>query len=191
MTRPAGRIWACFKGWPRLAGLCQEQLWLTQRVSFQVSLALRGSAPELSFSLMAGGGNAFGLGLDLHLHEDVCLRHGTFSTYSAVQETSPFPEGLLMLLYVTFPILLNIFLSWRGPAEVGKCSRRDFAIAGRLSSALQGFDFGLVCLCIVVAGARLCKRQATKRMLVGPLGLGGMCCFLLPPAPRSGSGGVC
>jgi len=83
-----------------------EQLWLTQRVSFQVE------AMRLDWDWIS-----------------IFMKMYVF--------------GLLMLLYVTFPILLNIFLSW-------------------LSSALQGFDFGLVCLCIVVAG---------------------MCCFLLPPVP--------
>ncbi|CAE7858307.1 unnamed protein product [Symbiodinium necroappetens] len=83
-----------------------EQLWLTQRVSFQVE------AMRLDWDWIS-----------------IFMKMYVF--------------GLLMLLYVTFPILLNIFLSW-------------------LSSALQGFDFGLVCLCIVLAG---------------------MCCFLLPPVP--------
>ncbi|CAE7624789.1 unnamed protein product [Symbiodinium microadriaticum] len=84
----------------------EEQLWLTQRVSFQVE------AMRLDWDWIS-----------------IFMKMYVF--------------GLLMLLYVTFPILLNIFLSW-------------------LSSALQGFDFGLVCLCIVLAG---------------------MCCFLLPPVP--------
>ncbi|CAE7613688.1 unnamed protein product [Symbiodinium natans] len=83
-----------------------EQLWLTQRVSYQVE-AMREDWEWIS----------------------IFMKMYVF--------------GLLMLLYVTFPILLNIFLSW-------------------LSSSLQGFDFGVVCLLIVVAG---------------------MCCFLLPPVP--------
>lgn len=41
--------------------------------------------------------------------------------------------GLLMLLYTTFPIMLNIFLAW-------------------LSSAMAGLDFAIVCAGIVAAG---------------------------------------
>ncbi|CAK9056864.1 Uncharacterized protein SCF082_LOCUS30595 [Durusdinium trenchii] len=41
--------------------------------------------------------------------------------------------GLLMLLYTTFPIMLNIFLAW-------------------LSAAMSGWDFGVVCAGIVGAG---------------------------------------
>ena len=62
--------------------------------------------------------------------------------------------GLLMLLYVAFPILLNIFLSWC--SEMQRESESSVREANgeccRLSSALQGFDFGLVCVCIVLAG---------------------------------------
>ena len=63
-----------------------------------------------------------------------------------------------MLLCVTFPILLNVFLSWcggevrkRGKGDALSCASAALEL-GRLSSALQGFDFGLVCLCIVLAG---------------------------------------
>eukprot|EP00435_Cladocopium_sp_Y103_P061916 s2039_g23.t1 len=64
--------------------------------------------------------------------------------------------GLLMLLYTTFPIMLNIFLAW-------------------LSSAMAGLDFAIVCAGIVAAG------QLGKW---GNLQAGGcLCCFLLPPVP--------
>jgi len=44
-----------------------------------------------------------------------------------------FVFGLLMLLYTTFPIILNVFLAW-------------------LSSVMAGWDFAVVCAGIVVAG---------------------------------------